>query len=696
MVGAAEVPRCHSTLAERSARIVGRCADPLSTLGLTTPGPGGSRVGWVKRLAIHPLRPFDLVVPAGVAVVGVADIAGSGEAPVAVGIVTYVLASAVLVLRRVVPLWLAPGGVALFVFGILLGFDATRPAAWNLLVVLACFFTGLCAPHAQRWLGLLSVLAAAAVAMAAMEWLTTFDPNLVFGAVATVIPWAFGVMLRSRLDAAATLAVAAERARVDALMAADRAVEAERERIAAELHDVLAHTLGEMVVQASVAGDRVRAAPHEASAALERVALAGRQAVAETGRLLRLLRDHEDELGLSAAARYEPAGSAPAPTRSRRPAAVGRGLILPAVIGIAGTAEVAAPSYTHVGAWLAGVWLTAAVLCARSRFPLLVCLVAPSILILTQSMTGADDGPAIWMAATAVACFGAGGVPRARAVAGLAAVVGAAALVGVCAQLGGDLNGDAFTMGPVIFLGSWGAGFAVRETFDRSRRLAADAERHRLQMLRDGERAAAAERKRIARDLHDVLATSFSVMIVQASVAAAVTATDPDSALAAVAEVERAGRAALAEVGRLLRLIRAGESTGTEPQHGIDDLPALAEQYARAGLDVTLAVDGVGEHVPAGIGLSTYRIVQEALTNVLKHAPGSSVAVRVSRAGESIAIEVRNAPGAAGTSAAAPSGHGLAGLRERVSVFGGGLDARPTADGGFLVAASLPHGAEPA
>ena len=128
----------------------------------------------------------------------------------------------------------------------------------------------------------------------------------------------------------------------------------------------------------------------------------------------------------------------------------------------------------------------------------------------------------------------------------------------------------------------------------------------------------------------------------------------------------------------------------THPQHGVADLPALADEYVRAGLGIDLEVDDVMARLPMGVELSTYRIVQEALTNALKHAPGSPVRVRLAREGSDVAIEVRNGPAASAAFAVVPGGHGLVGLRERVSLFGGALDAGPTADGGFVLAATLP------
>src|SRR4029450_399850 len=125
------------------------------------------------------------------------------------------------------------------------------------------------------------------------------------------------------------------------------------------------------------------------------------------------------------------------------------------------------------------------------------------------------------------------------------------------------------------------------------------------------------------------------------------------------------------------------------PQHGVADLAVLAEEYERAGLGVDLEVtDVVG--LPIGVELSTYRIVQEGLTNALKHAPGSPVRVHLARRAADVAIEVRNRTASPDAIASVAGGHGLLGLRERVSLFGGSLDARPTDDGGFVLAATIP------
>jgi signal transduction histidine kinase len=174
-------------------------------------------------------------------------------------------------------------------------------------------------------------------------------------------------------------------------------------------------------------------------------------------------------------------------------------------------------------------------------------------------------------------------------------------------------------------------------------------------------------------------------------VAADVVEDDAAAASAATGEVQRAGRDALDEIGRLLRLIRdGGDASDAQPQHGVADVPALAEEYVRAGLEVDLDMDGVSS-LPMGVDLSAYRVVQEGLTNALKHAPGSAVRVRLAQCGRDVAIEVRNGPSfEVGRAAALESGHGLTGLLERVTLFGGHLEARPTDDGGFVLAATMP------
>jgi signal transduction histidine kinase len=635
------------------------------------------------------LRRSDRLLPALIGAVGAVEITAAGYDPVWLTLATFLLAAAVLGAARLAPLAVPPLATAIYATAALLGADVAEPASWVPLIAFACFSTGLHASRAQRLAGLASVLAALAILYAGLEWLTEFEPSLLFGLIMTAGAWALGLALREALDRNRRAGAEAERARVDRALAGERAAEAERERIAVELHDVLAHSLGEMVVQSSVAGDLVRADPGAAAAALGGVAQTGREALAETGRLLRLLRDDRDELGLGGGtasdvrAEPQPDAVAAAPARPLRDA------LLPALFGVIATAEIVSGGYEPLWASLTAYWLAVAVLCARRAVPLAMPIAVAAIFVGARLVDSETVEPASWLLPGALAYFSAGRhVPRSRAGWGFASVLASLGLLTLEAAARGERTAD-LVLVLAAGVGPWVVGVALRETLERTRALAAETERERLEQELEAERAAAAERKRIARELHDVLANSLSVMIVQAYGGAALAVGDPDGAAAAVSEVERSGRSALGEIGRLLRLIRnGGNEVGTRPQHGVADLPALAEEYTRAGLRVDFDADGVAR-LPIGLDLSTYRIVQEGLTNALKHAPGSAVRVRLTQRESELAIEVRNGPAAARTAPAVPSGHGLVGLRERVALFGGSLDARPTAGGGFVLAATI-------
>ena len=209
-------------------------------------------------------------------------------------------------------------------------------------------------------------------------------------------------------------------------------------------------------------------------------------------------------------------------------------------------------------------------------------------------------------------------------------------------------------------------------------------------------RALAEERTRIARELHDVVAHRVSLMTVQAGAAKTVAADDPESAMSAMDAVEKAGRQALDELRHLLGVLRPeAELDGLGPLPGLGDIPRLVGQFKAAGLDVSLTMEGAETDLPARVDLSTYRIVQEALTNVLKHAgPSSRAEVRLSTDNRAVAIEVLD--NGHGATILPGSGHGIAGMRERTLLLGGSLDAGPRPGGGFQVVARLPIGQEPA
>jgi signal transduction histidine kinase len=269
--------------------------------------------------------------------------------------------------------------------------------------------------------------------------------------------------------------------------------------------------------------------------------------------------------------------------------------------------------------------------------------------------------------------------------------------------------GEAVLGGVVMFV-AWYVGRRLRLRGERAAQLLRE-------QAAEARRIVTEERTRIARELHDVVAHRVSLMTVQAGAAKAVAAEDPEGALQAMGAVEEAGRQALDELRHLLGVLRPEtDLDGLVPQPGLVDLPRLVEQIRGAGLDVSLATDGVSAQLPARVDLFAYRIVQEALTNVLKHAgPGAHTEVRLGTDRSGIVIEVLDdGKGSEPPSAAAGpfrpaespvgdrqdrrsgSGHGIVGMRERALLLGGTLDARPRPGGGFRVVAHLPTGGEPA
>ena len=215
----------------------------------------------------------------------------------------------------------------------------------------------------------------------------------------------------------------------------------------------------------------------------------------------------------------------------------------------------------------------------------------------------------------------------------------------------------------------------------------------RLELERDraAREAAAAERTRIARELHDVVSHDVSLIVLQASVERR--ANPGDASAAALASIESTGREALTELRRMLGVLRRDddEAAPLTPQPGLGEVPILVAQAKDAGLPVTLAMDARTTELPPGLGIASYRIVQEALTNSAKHAPGAAVKVRVRAAEGHMDIEVTNERVATPHPAPLPSGgQGLVGMRERVQLFGGTLEAKPGPSGEFRVHARLP------
>jgi signal transduction histidine kinase len=205
------------------------------------------------------------------------------------------------------------------------------------------------------------------------------------------------------------------------------------------------------------------------------------------------------------------------------------------------------------------------------------------------------------------------------------------------------------------------------------------------------DKAIAEERTRLARDLHDIVAHSLSVMVVQAGAARRLVGRDPAQVTEALGNIESVGRSSLDEMRRILGVLRGeDEATNLRPQPGLGDLVSLVEQCREAGLDVDVTTSGEPQALPPSVDVSAYRIVQESLTNTLKHAQASTATVHVTHEPEHLSIEIVDRGRLAPTPRVNGGGHGLAGMTERVESLGGTFEAGPRLGGGFRVRARLP------
>ena len=239
-------------------------------------------------------------------------------------------------------------------------------------------------------------------------------------------------------------------------------------------------------------------------------------------------------------------------------------------------------------------------------------------------------------------------------------------------------------------VGIWYVGRRVRARQEYLRLLRERAEQLEREKQVEADNAVVAERTRIARELHDVVAHQVSLMTVQAGAAKTVADSDPVASASAMSSVEQAGRQALDELRHLVGVLRPdGDEVAMGPQPGCADLPVLVDELRQTGMQVQFSLRGDCSNLPARIDLAIYRIVQESLTNVLKHAgPKSSVNVDV--AVDHYQVEIAVLDDGVGTGELPSSGHGIRGMRERAQLLGGSLIAAPRESGGFAVIAILP------
>jgi signal transduction histidine kinase len=481
------------------------------------------------------------------------------------------------------------------------------------------------------------------------------------------------------------------------------AVLEERARLAGEVHDAVGHTVAGMLAQAEAAQEVIARDPERARAALGAVQASGRAAIDQLRVTLRVLRSAPPSRPLAPAGSVAPPSGAPARMASvrtgsvassrrvgrRHRAALAEVAVLGGLVALWGVEIVWFPLPGGSRAVSVGVAAVAiAAVAVRHRAPLAVATVVAVTSLADGALGGVwDEGVSIVVALLLVVyAVGAHPVPARALVGGLAvlALVAGEELVGS--------EGDAMEIPSlVVILGiPWSAGWLVRRHREQAIRLAALAGQLERERRANARLAVLAERTHVARELHDTIAHGVSVMVVQAAAAEQASHQALAVARTAIAAIACTGRDVLRDLQRLLGLLELEEHAAPRvPQPSLGQLDELIAQLRDAGLPVSLRIEGVPQPVPADVATSAYRIVQEALTNVLKHAgrPPTAVVVRYVRDGLDLAIDDE---GIGPPRAPNGTGHGVIGMRERATLAGGELQAGPRAAGGYSVHARLP------
>ena len=493
--------------------------------------------------------------------------------------------------------------------------------------------------------------------------------------------WVLGLVVRRwRLGRAEALeqALTTERTRAAAV---ERAVFAERRRIVGELHDVVTHTLSVITVQSSVARHLVGTRPQDAAPALAVIESASRAALDDLRRMLGLLR-------------ADPRTSEETPAPSDRVRVHPLDLVFGATMAAVSVSSVLTTdptdsySYPAPDLRLALLALVSGLaLVWWRRWPATVLAVVLGSVGLVSGLGWNAGGTPVCLAVALYAV--ASWQDRGRAVGGLLAVY---ALMGVLVLVRAPHFDSPFALVSVAAFGTvWVIG-----RFSRTRRLGVQAAIARALSAERAhaiaaERAVVEERLRVARDLHDVVSHTLSVIAVQAGVAGHVVDDQPERVSPALQIIEDAARKALADLRHLSDMLDTDAEAVLAPVPGLAELELLASTHRVTDGPVTLSVDPSVAHQPESVRATVYRLVQEALTNVRKHASGALATVEIRATDGRVDVRVENGePAASSTSArSGDPGFGLVGMRERVALFDGTIDAGPTADGGFRVHAVL-------
>ena len=359
-------------------------------------------------------------------------------------------------------------------------------------------------------------------------------------------------------------------------------------------------------------------------------------------------------------------------------------------------ADLALTGATRIAAALAiGVFTASFALPGKRRW-LTLALALPAIVLSPDGPL--DSGLALTLAIVAAPFLAATAARATSERFGVAALVAVAVILTWQTHPGTVENASDLLIVIAALAGPWLAGAALRIRQDREAALVARSEELEAHRARDVEAATASERRRIAIELHDIVAHAISVIVLQARGGRRALAGDPGATRESLDAIERTAADALAEMRRLVDVLGPGEaSAGLEPQPGLDRVEELVEGVRAAGLVVELGVEGVPVRLPAGIDLAAFRIIQEALTNSLRHAGARTARVDIRYRPGSVELEVRDdGTGNVRPTPARATGRGTIGMRQRAALYGGTIEIGARPGGGFSVLARLPVQPEPA
>ena len=324
----------------------------------------------------------------------------------------------------------------------------------------------------------------------------------------------------------------------------------------------------------------------------------------------------------------------------------------------------------------------------RRSAPLVVLVVAFASIAIPDIAHGIGNNASAPFAGLLVATYASGAYTSRREGRTAAGLIAAAVIV-MALSIGEDPAGDALFIGGILFA-VWGGGYVVRGRNELATALAARTVELEHEREEKARLAVAEERARIARELHDVVAHNLSIMVVQAGAERRAIGDERPETTEVLETIERTGRTAMAEMRRLLGMLRrSDDELALAPQPSLGHIEDLVAQIREAGMPVDLRIEGEPRPLAPGIDLSAYRIVQEALTNALKHAGPASARVTIRYGDNDLDIEIAD-DGQGAIEKAPAGGHGLVGMRERVALFGGDLATGRRLGGGYAVRARLP------